>query len=128
MSAASELRIRDARPDEQAAIEALTVAAYEEYATVMPPASWAGLRDAVVAGLRSTLRMERIVAEQHGALLGSVLLFPADTDAYGGATASLRWPEVRLLAVSPAARGRGVGQALMNVCVRRAGAAGAAML
>jgi len=34
-------------------------------------------------------------------------------------------PEIRLLAVAPAARGRGVGTALMEECLRRARAAGA---
>ncbi len=38
------------------------------------------------------------------------------------------WPEVRLLAVAPAARGRGVGAALMQECVRRVRRAGGRVL
>jgi GNAT superfamily N-acetyltransferase len=37
----------------------------------------------------------------------------------------LAWPEVRLLAVPPEARGRGVSKALMDECLRRARRAGA---
>ena len=33
---------------------------------------------------------------------------------------TLSWPEVRLLAVAPAARGQGVGAALMKECMQRA--------
>ena len=40
----------------------------------------------------------------------------------------MAWPEVRLLAVAPAGRGRGVGEGLMRECVRRARARGAPIL
>jgi hypothetical protein len=46
----------------------------------------------------------------------------------GGGSITLAEPEVRLLAVAPAARGRGVGAALMDECVRRACQSGAAVL
>src|SRR5690606_22036723 len=73
--------------------------------------------------------VERIVAERDGGLVGSVLLFPPALDAYGGAVeAEIAWPEVRLLAVAPAERGRGVGTALVRECARRARRAGATAL
>jgi GNAT superfamily N-acetyltransferase len=120
--------VRDAREDERDAIRALTLRAYAEYATVMAPEAWAGLERAVLTALASEERVERIVAERGGALVGSVLLYPPAADAYGGAVRRASWPELRLLAVAPEARGHGVGRALVDECVRRARRAGAAEL
>src|SRR5689334_4671960 len=102
---ATQLHIRDARPDERARIRDLTLAAYAEYATIMAPSAWAGLHQAVLAGLAAEGAIERIVAEQGGALLGSVMLYSPTANAYGDEVAAAGWPELRLLAVAPAARG-----------------------
>lgn len=128
MRGADDVTVRDARSDERAAVRDLTLRAYAEYGTVMTPAAWAGLEQAVRSALASEERAERIVAARGGALVGSVLLYPPATDAYGGLVGRVSWPEVRLLAVAPEARGHGVGRALMDECVRRARRAGAAEL
>lgn len=117
--------MRDARDDEHAAVRALTLRAYAEYADVMAPAAWAGLERAVRAALADRGAAERIVAERAGELVGSVLLYPPSADAYGGLAAQASWPELRLLAVAPEARGLGVGAALVRECVRRARRMGA---
>jgi GNAT superfamily N-acetyltransferase len=121
--------VRDAREDERDAIRELTLRAYAPYAQVMVPAAWAALERALRAGLAwEQPAVQCVVAERDGALVGSVLLYPPAADAYGGAAGRVNWPEVRLLAVAPEARGQGVGRALMDECVRRARRAGATQL
>ena len=125
MIESGKLTIRDARADERDAIRELTFASYGEYATRMTPTAWAALEQALVGALASEGPAERIVAEREGRLVGSVMLYPRSADAYDGALAEAHWPEVRLLAVAPDARGAGVGAALLGECVRRAWLAGA---
>src|SRR5207244_4776758 len=112
--------IRDARPDERDAVQSVTLAAYEEYAATMPEPLWTGYRQHLLATLDTEGPVERIVAERVGAIVGSVLLFPPSTKAYGTAAVSVDCPEVRLLAVPRRARGQGAGAALMEECSRRA--------
>ncbi len=122
------LHIRDARDDDRAALRDVTLAAYEEYAAIMPASLWAGYRRQVIATINADGPAERIVAERQGSIVGGVLLFPPGTTAYARGSVRLAWPEVRLLAVAPKARGQGVGTALMEECVQRARRAGATTL
>ena len=123
------VRIRDAGEDDRAALAAVTLAAYGEFAARMEPAAWAGLEAAVRAALASEDdSVQRIVAERNGQVVGSVMLYPPASDAYAGYTEAATAPELRLLAVAPSARGSGVGRALVEECVRRARGMGAAEL
>ncbi len=123
------LRIRDARSDDRGAIEAVTLAAYEQYAALMP-AHWDGYRQNILATLAAAQPEAQIVAEEKGRVVGTVLLYPAGsvTARPGGESITLAEPEVRLLAVAPEARGRGVGVTLMGECISRARQSGAAAL
>ena len=124
----SDVVVRPVRDDERAAAAALVERAYAEYATRMAPEAWAGLAAAVRGALADPGAAAWLVAEQGGALVGSVLLYPPAVDAYGGLTARAPWPELRLLAVAPEARGSGTGRALMDACIAQARAAGASAL
>jgi GNAT superfamily N-acetyltransferase len=122
----TDLIVRDARPSDRDAIRQVTLSAYQEYAAGMP-AHWERYRQNILATLADVRPAEQIVAEQDRLILGNVLLYPTGTalTAPDGVSVRTQLPEVRLLAVVPAARGRGVGAALMKECIRRAGAAGA---
>jgi len=120
--------LRDARASDRATIAALTMRAYAEYARVMTPAAWAALEDALRRSLADDTGVSRIVAEREGRIVGSVALYDPGHAQYTGLDSAAAWPEVRLVAVDPAVRGRGVARALVLECVRRARAAGATTL
>lgn len=122
------LSIRNARRSDHAAIRSVTLAAYEEYATLMPPPIWAAYRQNVLETLDEEGPQECLVAVQDEVVVGSVLLYLNAAQAYGGSGNTLAGPEVRLLAVLPAARGQGIGMALMDACVQRAREAKATVL
>jgi predicted N-acetyltransferase YhbS len=127
MSTSTPYTIRDARPEDRAAARTLTLTAYGRYAEIMAPEAWAGLEQAVRAALTAEGPFEQFVAEQAGAIVGSVFLFPAGGDP-AKAGGRMIWPELRLLAVDSAARGQGIGRALIAACIERARANGAPAL
>lgn len=121
------LLVRDARQSDGSAVAAVTLSAYQEYAPLMP-SLWDAYRDNIVTTLATPEPAMQIVAEQGSRIVGSVLLYPAATDRDGGTPFPRPYPEVRLLAVAPAARGKGIGETLMRECIRRARRSGATTL
>ena len=112
------LIVRDGHPEELDEVSLLIREAYIEYQHSIPSEHWKFyLEDITDVGSRLGVS-ELIVAELNKQLVGTVTL-------YLEASPALRedWPEgwagVRILAVRPAYRGRGIGRALMEECIRR---------
>ncbi|WP_284037225.1 GNAT family N-acetyltransferase [Neobacillus sp. 114] len=112
--------IRDANLEELPFIREQRVSAYEEHALKIPAGHWEALKKAISSEADLQQGVERIVAEINGEIVGSVILFPAKSDAYEGEVEELDYPEIRMLAVAPAARGKGVAASLVAECIQRA--------
>jgi GNAT superfamily N-acetyltransferase len=124
-----DLQFRDARDADRDTIQAVTLAAYEQYAAVMGEL-WKFYRQNILSTLADVKPAEQIVAETQDGIVGTVLLYPANTPIHrpDGTTTRLELPEIRLLAVTPSARGQGIATALMQECLRRARQSGAAAI
>jgi len=121
------LHLRDALDTETAALLSITLAAYDQYKQVYPLEFWTNYRLNIVEQFSKENDAQKIVATRDDVIVGSVLLFPSSPPAAVQAERD-SWPEVRLLAVTPQARGLGVGVALLQECIRRAQASGVAAL
>ncbi len=121
MNTDDHLHIRDAVPGDRDTIRDVIIASFAQYATTL--STWDMYREYLLTTFDQDRTAERLVAEKDGMIIGSVFLFPAkppgDTNPTRGPL-----PEVGMLAVAPEARGQGVGNALLDECLRRARRAG----
>jgi GNAT superfamily N-acetyltransferase len=110
--------IRRALESELPYIREQRVISYKEHTAIIPEGHWQALKQAISSTADTKPGVELLVAEVDGVILGSVALFPAETDAYEGNVDTVDYPEIRMLAVSPAARGKGVATALISECIK----------
>ncbi|ADU28978.1 GNAT family N-acetyltransferase [Evansella cellulosilytica] len=112
--------IRDAFKEEILFIRKQRVLAYEEHASLISENHWLELKQAISSQSDVQPGVDLIVAVINEKIVGSVALFPAKIDAYEGFVEKLDYPEIRMLAVSSEARGKGVAAALVKECIHRA--------
>ncbi|SDO19479.1 GNAT family N-acetyltransferase [Alkalicoccus daliensis] len=112
--------IREAAAEEVSFIREQRLQAYEDHRNAVPEEHWQALKKAITSEADSQPGVELFVAEKNDKIIGSIALFPALTDAYEGMTAELDYPEIRVLAVAPEARGKGAASALIAACIQRA--------
>jgi ribosomal protein S18 acetylase RimI-like enzyme len=115
LPSSTDLRVREAKPDDYAAVGALTVAAYRGDGQTDPDHPYETvLVDVAKRSAGGTI----LVAGDGTEILGAVLFVLP-----GSEYAELSAPgeaEFRMLAVTPAAQRRGVGEALVQACLARA--------
>jgi ribosomal protein S18 acetylase RimI-like enzyme len=112
------LLIRNIRLEEINEVSVLLGDAYKQYENFIRPEAWKHYQEDIVDVCSRLDESDLIVAELDGRLVGCVTLYLDAARAMTGV-----WPAdsavIRLLAVHPAYRNRGIGRALMEECISR---------
>jgi GNAT superfamily N-acetyltransferase len=112
--------IRNAAEHEYEYIKNLRLQAYQEHAKKIPAGHWEILKNQITSDADLQPSVERIVAELDGLIVGTVALFPTKIVAYKGLVDDeSEYPEIRMLAVHPNARGKGIATLLLKECIKR---------
>jgi ribosomal protein S18 acetylase RimI-like enzyme len=114
----TNLQIRDARPEELDEVSQLLKSSYQQYEKSLSASAWRAYLEDIMDVRSRWEESQLIVAELGGQLAGCVTLYlkSAGPSMEGRPPG---WAGVRLLAVHPTYRGRGIGRALMDECIRR---------
>lgn len=101
------------------------MAAYIEYAKQSDPSFWPMYEKSIEKTVLSDQTITPIIAEENGKILGAVLYCEPYEKPMGGDTMVINpYPEMRLLAVPPESRDRGIANKLIQFCEQRAVAEG----
>lgn len=109
--------IREAKSNEFYLIKEQRLASYMPYQEKLSEEHWSLLKTNLTSDSDKQPGIEVFVAEIEGEIAGSVVLYPAESKAYEWKEETTVYPEIRLLAVSPDFRSRGVGKALVEHCI-----------
>lgn len=114
------MQIREAHEDEYEFIKWQRLASYSPFEQLIPAPHWELLKKTLLSDTFKGPGVRVFVAEVYGAIAGSIVLFPAESQAYEWDERALQHPEIRMLAVDPAQRSLGVGKALVSHCIQQA--------
>ena len=117
------MMLREFAPGDAAQVDALGVAAFEQYQAYY--SDWPALRSRIATSSSLAEHGEIIIAEQDGLIAGSVAyLGPGKPKS---PFYQPEWAVMRMLVVAPHAQGNGIGRMLAHECIRRARRDGASV-
>ncbi|GGF81357.1 hypothetical protein GCM10010912_28070 [Paenibacillus albidus] len=125
MNNIKEVTVREATVRDREAIAEVMLEAYSEYAALLPGEFWTSYRDSIRSSVYSAGPAACIIAAIDQDIVGSVQLYLSSAAAYGKPELGIESPIIRLLAVSPRARGQGIATLLIREAARRSLALGA---
>ena len=114
----TEIVVEELVEAEKESVRKLLVESYQQFQNGFDdPKFWESYLEDIITSVDSTDVDKILVARDEKEILGTVQLFETAEKAYSGQTVEIYAPFIRLLAVHPNARGRGVAQKLLNACI-----------
>jgi ribosomal protein S18 acetylase RimI-like enzyme len=110
--------IRQATSQDFSSINRICVEAYREFEAAVGTVYWQQMRDALSHASDLSTVGELILAENPAGLMGVVLYVPPGKS--DGTSIPAELAKIRMLAVSPGSRGKGIGRMLTQECINRA--------
>ncbi len=111
------MKIREMKLDEIETVRNLRVESYKEYEQYVSKEHWEVLKSTLISDNDLKSNAKIFVTELDDKIIGSIVLFPASTQAYDWSDNVQEFPEIRMLSVDPTIRGKGIGKALVEHCV-----------
>lgn len=125
----NQIIIDEAKAEEKEAVRQLLVESYQQYElSYIDPAVWQEYLAEIKASVDNPNVAKILIAKNDSQILGTLQLFDSSEKAYQKPELKIFSPIIRLLAVHPEARGRGVAQELLKAAVHYAKSKGSAKL
>lgn len=120
------IMISELLTDEAEIVRQLLIESYRQYKEHFSPQGWKEYAKKIASSVDNPNVDKILVAKLDQQILGSLQLFQSAEKAYEKPELDIHAPIIRLLAVHPAARGYGVGKALLKTVLHDAEADGEA--
>ncbi|GGC76169.1 hypothetical protein GCM10007216_03420 [Thalassobacillus devorans] len=115
-----DLHIRPMKHEELPFVRNQRIGCYEEYQSLVSEEHWNALKGTLSSEDDLKEGVNIYVMEESGSIIGSIVLFPANTEAYEWLEEGADYPEIRMLAVDSASRKKGIGKSLVLHCIETA--------
>lgn len=113
-----ELKIREMQYEEIGTVRNLRLESYQEYEQFVSKEHWEVLKNTLISDNDLKNNAKIYTAELDGQIVGSIVLFPPSIQAYDWNETIQDYPEIRMLSVNPMIRGKGIGKALVEHCLK----------
>ncbi|WP_129691471.1 GNAT family N-acetyltransferase [Gottfriedia acidiceleris] len=110
----NRLIIRESKPNELDKIKKVLIEAYEQYAAILTKEQWENYKNSIIDATEKSKTKTKLVAIADNVLLGACFIYDSAEKAYGLTDLEIDYPIIRLIGVSPKARGLGIATELIR--------------